>query len=654
MISSHLSLQPRSAFREAAKVHGLSNDQISRIIESSGEWILGSEEGLDPATQTGAEVPWLVPTSRSPLPAQFPLEAERWLRILADARLLFGRPHHLSIHPGGVVITPRPIADYVPLERAPKGIIITQFDKDGIERIGLVKIDLLGNRGLGTVEEATRLAMELQIANCKSQISNCRSPEQVSAGQFAIHNLQFAICNAAAASQVVPMLQKGDTLGITQLESPAMRHLLVQMQPASVDHVIQSLAMIRPAAASIGAKECYVRRRRGLEMVRYVHDCLESVLQETYGLMLYEDDALHVIQAMTRMSMIDADRFRKRVAKHRTEEEARRLAGEFLAACDRNGIPRPAAIEQWSQLPKFNRYSFCKSHAVSYGLIAWRAAHLKAQHPLAFWTAVLNNNQGMYPQRVYVEAIKRAGIRMLLPCVNRSADPFSIDGDAIRTGLDSIASLDEQLRTAILAERQRNGPYCDLADFCRRVAPGPEALAMLIRCGALDFTGKARPALFVEAELLGRDSFGRDDLFGRDPKVSAESWQPVDYSSERRLHDEWDILSFSVDVPLMATFRSRLPTGLINSGELPKHIGRRVRTAGLVATGRHAKTEDGRDMQFITLEDEYGLMDVTLFPGSCPLVPHLALGPYLVTGTVEEQYDVVTLTAERFERAFLK
>ena len=104
----------------------------------------------------------------------------------------------------------------------------------------------------------------------------------------------------------------------------------------------------------------------------------------------------------------------------------------------------------------------------------------------------------------------------------------------------------------------------------------------------------------------------------------------------------------------MATFRSRLPTGLINSGELPKHIGRRVRTAGLVATGRHAKTEDGRDMQFITLEDEYGLMDVTLFPGSCPLVPHLALGPYLVTGTVEEQYDVVTLTAERFERAFLK
>src|SRR5262249_1809587 len=148
--------------------------------------------------------------------------------------------------------------------------------------------------------------------------------------------------------------------------------------------------------------------------------------------------------------------------------------------------------------------------AVSYGLIAWQAALLKAHQPLAFWTAVLNNNQGMYPQRVYVEAIKRAGIRLLLPCINHSADPFIVEGDAIRTGLDSIASLDEQLRAAILAERAKHGSYRDLPDFRRRVTPGPEALALLIRVGALDFTGKNRPALFVDSELLSRDSFSRD------------------------------------------------------------------------------------------------------------------------------------------------
>src|SRR5262249_35731227 len=156
-----------------------------------------------------------------------------------------------------------------------------------------------------------------------------------------------------------------------------------------------------------------------------------------------------------------------------------------------NGIPQAAALEQWAMLPKFNRYSFCKSHAVSYGLIAWQAAYLKAHYPLAFWTAALNNNQGMYPRRVYVEAIKSAGIAVLLPCINRSARPFTVDGPAIRTGLDIVAGLDEALQEAIIAEREKHGPYRSLTDFRERVQPGPETLALLIRCGALDGMGQS-------------------------------------------------------------------------------------------------------------------------------------------------------------------
>src|SRR5262249_24340828 len=207
------------------------------------------------------------------------------------------------------------------------------------------------------------------------------------------------------------------------------------------------------------------------------------------------------------------DRFRKRVAKHRTEREALDLTVEFLAACDRQGTPRPVAAEMWVQLAKFNNYSFCKSHAVSYGLIAWKAATLKVRHPLPFWTAALNNNQGMYPRRVYIEAIKRAGIPLRLPCVNHSRGPFSVEDDAIRVGLDAIASLDEALRAAILTERDKHGPYRDLTDFRRRVAPGPEALALLIRCGALDFTGQPRPALFLASDLQDRTDGLGDNLF---------------------------------------------------------------------------------------------------------------------------------------------
>src|SRR5207253_3340350 len=249
----------------------------------------------------------------------------------------------------------------------------------------------------------------------------------------------------------------------------------------------------RPGAASVGMKELFIRRRRGLEPVRYVHPLLKPLLHETQGLMLYEDDALRVLQAVTGLSAPDADRFRKRVSKHRTEKEARALTEEFLAACQRNGVPRTVAADLWVQLAKFNHYSFCKSHAVSYGLIAWKAASLKVHQPLCFWPAALNNNQGMYPRRVYIEAIKRAGITVHLPCVNRSDEVFTAEEDGIRTGLEAIASLNEGFRAALLADRARRGPFRDLADFRRRVNPGPEALTLLIRCGALDFTGKARP-----------------------------------------------------------------------------------------------------------------------------------------------------------------
>jgi DNA-directed DNA polymerase III PolC len=658
MISSHLFLQPRSAFREAAKIHGLSNEQISALLETLSSRVdsLLKDEG-----RRMKDEPKSVPSDSSFIlhPSSFPLEAERWPRILTDARRLLGRPHHLSIHPGGVVITPRPIEDYVPLQRAPKGIIITQFDKDAAEHIGLVKIDLLGNRALSTVDEAKRLGMR----NAECGMRNKRNSGDLS---LRIPHSAFRIDEATAA-----LLQHGDTLGVNQLESPAMRHLLIQMRPQGLDDVIQALAMIRPGAASVGMKECFIRRRRGLEPVRYAHPSLEPLLRETQGLMLYEDDALGVVQALTGLAAPEADRFRKRVAKHQTEDQARALAAEFVQACARHGVPRAVAAEQWVQLAKFNHYSFCKSHAVSYGLIAWTAASLKTHHPLPFWTAALNNNQGMYPRRVYVEAIKRAGIPLRLPCVNRSAGPFAVEGDAIRVGLDAIASLDSELRAALLADRQRRGPYRDLADLRRRVALGPEALSLLIRCGALDGTGRSRPALFLEAELQDRGQRTEDRgrrtedggqrtedrngeqrgwLFPDSWLLTPDSWgwSPANYDAGRRLRDEWELLGFIVGPRLLSLFRPELPRDCVISRELSEYVGRSVRVAGVVATARHTPMADGRTMQFVTLEDEWGLIEVTLFPGSCPLVAYLSLGPYVATGVVEEQYGVLTVTARSF------
>ncbi len=376
--------------------------------------------------------------------------------------------------------------------------------------------------------------------------------------------------------------------------------------------------------------------------------------------MLYDDDALRLVQAFTDLTVVEADRTRKEATKDHAPDEERRLIDEFAAACARRGVPRTVAEEQWRQLARFRFYTFCKSHAVSYGLIAWRAVGLKAHHPLPFWTAALNNNQGAYPRRVYVEAIKRAGLRVLLPCVNRSRGPFLPEDGAIRAGLGTIAGLHADLLERLLAERDRNGPYGDLADFRRRLEPGPETLALLIGCGAFDFTGRPRPALFLEADLFGKDKGQRTKDKGQADAPSlfpssfvlcpSEGWFPNDYGEERRLRDEWNLLGFVVGPPLMALLRPRLPRNLIPSRDLPRHVGRPVRVAGVVATARHTLTAKGRPMQFVTLEDEWGLIEVTLFSGTCALAPYLTVGPYVAEGTVEEQYGVLTVNAGRFER----
>jgi DNA-directed DNA polymerase III PolC len=628
-ISAHLFLQPRSAFREASKAHGLSNEQVSALLTTLSERV---DDLLLPEG----------PKAEGKPPAAFPLEGERWPRLVADARRLLGRPSHLSLHPGGIVITPGPVEDHVPLQRAAKGVVMTQFEKDAVEHVGLVKIDLLGNRALATVDEARHHARTLCVG------SPPREPPGVG---------QAPATDGDPAT--VALLQRGDTLGVNQLESPAMRHLLIQMKPGGIDDVVQALALVRPGAAGVGVKECFVRRRAGLEPVRVAHPRLAALLGDTHGLMLYEDDTLRLIEGLTGLAAADADRFRKRVAKHGGAEEARALEAEFLALCARQGFPAEAVAGLWPHLSKFNRYSFCKSHAVSYGLIAWNAAYLKAHHPLAFWTAALNNNQSAYPRRVYVEAVKRAGLALRLPCVNRSDGPFLPERDgqtgeeAIRVGLDAIAGLPQELRVRLLVERGRHGPFRDLADLRRRVRPGPEALAVLIRSGALDYTGRTRPALFLEADLQDRVRTDDAELF---PGELGREWSPADYDARRRLRDQWQLFGFVLGLPLFALFRRAEPPGaaedppLIASQEVPGYAGRPVRVQGLVATARHVFTQDGRPLQFVTLEDEHGLAEVTLFPGTCPQVPYLTIGPYMATGEVEEQHGVFTVTARGFER----
>jgi error-prone DNA polymerase len=606
-------LQPRSAFRQAARLYGLNHEQVRRILATESGWLDHFRDGPR------------LPALPSELPPELGLDAGRWDRLLADARQLLDRPSELCAHPSGLVITVPPAEDYLPLWRRGRSVGIAHFDQEAVERIGLVKIDLLSNRSLSGLSEARRHLTEL------GEAPPGLSPDD-------------------ADPKTLALLQQGETLGISQLETPLMQRLLCQLRPQRLEDLIQALALIRPAAASGGSRETFLRRRRGLEPVRFEHPCLAPLLGDSCGVMLYEDDCLLVIHALTGLPLPEADRLRRQLAEDGTAPAGIEL---LRASSQRNGIPAPAVESIARQLAKFSGYAFCKSHAVSYGLIAWQAAALKAHHPVCFWTAVLNHHRGVYERRSYIEAIKRAGIAVLLPCINRSAVSFTQEVSGIRTGLSAVRGLSETTITTLIEERQRGGPFRGLADFQQRLPLSSSDLARLIRTGAFDADGRSRAVLLREAGVeASRDGRARPlTAADTDETTTLAPWL-AGFPLAQQWQAEWELLGFLAGPLLMQLCRASLPTGLGDSRDLASRLGEPVSVAGLLALERPGSAENGAKHALV-LEDEWGLIEATVEPDglSHPLV---GMGPWRVEGQVGDHHGVPFLAARRVERATIR
>ena len=534
-------------------------------------------------------------------------------------------PHNLSVHPGGIVIGRMPIDRYTPIQPAPKGVRICQYDKRGVERIGLVKLDLLGNRGLSTVRYTCELIRQ-------------RRGEVID-----VENLP------GTDLATIDLVSRAQTVGCNQLESPAMRHLLKALRPRDIREIGKALALIRPGAASIGMKEIFIRRQRGLEPVARENPTVDAILRSSNGVMLYEDDVMFVAAALLGSSLPEGDQFRKAIQKCRNDRQRLELSREFLGRCRGRGLDLEYAKSMWVQMAKFNEFSFCRAHAASYALLAYGGAYLKGHYPLEFWTAALSNNQSMYHPRVYVEQAKRAGISFLGPDINLSAEEFCIEGQDIRVGLNMIDCLGPVSVETILQVRKERA-YRDLTDFLRRTGLEREKARSLILCGAFDGTGRSRPGLMMEMELWFSGKPERADR--GEPLILAEPSIPEglrDYSRQRKYAEEWNILGISTGEHIMAVHRPGL-AGLVDikSGQLARCVGRRVRIAGVLEAQRHTRTQNGRLMSFLTLDDEDGLFEVTVFPQARRAVVKSLdkYGPYLVTGRIEEQYDSITVSAE--------
>jgi error-prone DNA polymerase len=499
-----------------------------------------------------------------------------------------GVPRHLSIHVGGMLITSSPLVDIVPLERAtmPDRVVV-QWNKDSVEDAGLIKVDLLALHTLSVVEEALTL-----IRNTESK------PPDLDA-------------LALDDPRIYAMLQRADTIGCFQVESRAQMQMLPQLYPRCFEDLVIEISLVRPGPIQGNMVHPYLRRRQGTEPVTYVHPALEPILQETLGVMVFQEQVIRVAVAIAQFSHAEADQLRRAMSRSRSEEAMLALRARFLEKAQANGVPLPVAETVFEQLLAFSGYGFCKSHAAAFSHIAYQTLYLKTYYPAIFYCALLNHQpMGFYRPDVLIGDARRHGIQVLLPDINQSKQACTLEQDRaslrIRLGLDYVHGLSEIHQTRII-ERRGDNPFANLHDFCRRTRLPQRAIGTLIRSGAMDGMDKGRRELLWELGGLVYDT----EL---DLQVSV---QPVDLPELSDLEQtlwEYELLGLTPGDHLMGYYRDRLRRrGILSSQELnARRDGETVWVAGLVIVRQRPPSAKG--FVFITLEDEEGLMNLIVRP----------------------------------------
>ncbi len=612
MVCNHVGFKPRMAVREVAKVYGLTDAEIGRVSKRL-PWFWRS----DAETEDLLAAVRQLPVMRG---MEFP---PPWPEIMTMAQRIVGTPRHLSVHSGGVVITPRPLDGYVPVEKAPKGIPIIQWEKDGAEAGGLVKIDLLGNRSLAVIRDALA-----DIRAGGADVDEARwEPEDDTATRASV--------------------AAGRTMGCFYIESPATRLLQQKARVGDFKHLVIHSSIIRPAANEFIRE--YVRRLHGGAW-QPIHPLLDDVLHETYGIMVYQEDVSRSAVAVAGFSAAAADGLRKVMAK---KDKGRRLADyrqRFYAGASEKGLSAEEIDRIWSMMMSFSGYSFCKPHSASYARVSFQAAYLKTHFPAAFMAAVISNQGGFYSTFAYVSEARRMGITVLPPDVNESRTRWQGRGHAMRVGWVSLKFLGEAVRDRI----RRMRPFSGLGDFLRRVAPEEPEARSLIHAGAFDglHSGVSRAQLLWElaAWVRGRRRAAAGALFGDPAAVPRPALPPEPELA--RLRWEFRVLGFLCDRHPMVLFREALRgqrQTVVTAATLPSLVGREVRVAGMLITGKSVYTKKGDPMQFLTFEDETGLVEAVFFPEAyrryCALMSRNH--PYVLTGRVVSDFGAVTLTASR-------
>jgi error-prone DNA polymerase len=650
MVANHNCFRLRGALREVAKVHGRPAGEIREVTR---------------------RIPWFHDGDLEDTLATHPNFGEldlppSWRALAREAQPLVGLPRHLSLHPGGVVIVPGALTDYVAtqpavrvLDGAPDVTVpVIQFEKDGAEDAGLVKIDLLGNRSLAVIRDAIAMVKENTGVE-----------------------LDYSSSDAGDDPKTRELFRTGQTLGVFYTESPASRLLCQKSRAETFDLLVLNTSIIRPASNRY--IRVYLERLHGAPYAP-LDPCLRDTLAETFGVMVYQEDVVNVCAEFAGMPLATGDGLRKALSKKRPTKHLAAYADEFFAGAARLGRDPKVAEEVWHMVLSFAGYSFCKGHSCSYIQVAQQSCYLRANHPAEFFAAVLANGGGFYHPFAYVAEAMRQGLRVLPPDVNASRVRTTGRGGEVRIGLQFIKGL-----SAAGMERIVDG-YTDLDDLRARAGLSAEDLRVLIRVGACDAIagGRTRPQMLWEVDRSEGRKVGKSegrqgprpapgrgaeaamavattepalDLVASRRAAAAEAGPALrDYSTAKKREIEYALLGFTTDGHPMDLWRERLRRfRLVRSTELDRHVGRTVLCAGMLTTSKPVHTARDEPMEFATFDDGAGLIETMLFPDVYRARGHVLFdqGPFLFRGKVEEEFGAVTVTVlglDRVERALAK
>jgi error-prone DNA polymerase len=612
MVANVIQYRYPMAVREAGKAMGLPEDTLDKLAKRMrGRFRRSLIEEMQ-------EVPELRGVLDTPL----------WREFVRLVQELKGKPRHLGQHSGGIIISDTPIVEQVPVQpSAMDGRYICQWDKDSVADAGFVKMDFLGYPSLGHLYRALAL------------IGDQRSGAPIDPGHIPLDD-----------PEVYAMIQRGDILGIVQIQSRAQLQAILRLKIASIEDLVVQVALIRPGPIQGGAVNPYIARCQGKEEVTYDHPCLEPILGDTKGVIIFQEQCLQVAMAVAGFTAGQAESLRRAMSRKRSREEMRRLREEFLqGACEQGLVDEETAVAIYEKIASFAAFGFPKSHAAAMAETAGKLAWVKRYHPLEFYCAWLNEWPfGFYSPGVIVNEARRNAIDVRSVDVNRSRGACIIENGTIRLGYNYVRGIGEVTRTRLDNEFQ-NGPYCSLWDFWRRTRIERAPIERLISLGAFAWTG------LHERELLWQLGLFYEPLGAQLPLAllhTADMIELPEMSGRERILEDLRFTEGAItlrghimDLALASIHERATPSFMLERLEQ----GTAVVVAGFVAVRQAPETAKG--FVFHTLEDHYGLMNIITKPHLVQRyrrdIEHASA--LIVHGHIEREERTINVVSERLE-----